>query len=123
MVRQLGDSFLLPAILPATAVLIEKHERQKTYRQDKGGIVRARAIAGIDAAGAAMGSIGLLAFAAVVWRWVTSYPVALTMCMATFAWLLGAVLTWGAHETLWRSIRAKFFSGATSRAMKKKEAR
>lgn len=121
---EIGGLFLAyPAILPATAVLIEKHEQQKKYRHGKEGTIRARAIAGVDAAGAAMGSLGLLAFAAVVWRWITIYPLIVTMCIATLAWFFASVLTWEVHETLWRSIRARLFDGSNARAAKKREAR
>jgi hypothetical protein len=65
---EIGGLFLaFPAILPATATLIEKHEQQKKQSAGKKGKLRARAIAGVDAAGAAMGSVGLVAFAIIVW--------------------------------------------------------
>ncbi len=108
-----GGLFLaFPAIFPAAATLLEKHERQKKQRAGRPGTLRAREIAGVDAAGAAMGSLGLLAFAFVVWRWIPTHPLPLVLGVATFAWLLVAVLTWTIHETIWRKLRVRFFRTA-----------
>jgi hypothetical protein len=55
-----GGLFLaFPAIFPASATLIEKHEKKNSNSLD--GTVRGREAAGLDAAGAAIGSIGLIA--------------------------------------------------------------
>src|ERR1700719_123927 len=63
---EIGGLFLaFPAILPAAATLIEKHEKEKKERAGQDGANRGRAAAGVDAAGAALGSIGLMAFALV----------------------------------------------------------
>ena len=65
---EIGGLFLaFPAIFPATATLIEKHERRKKEEAGQDGTARGRAAAGVDAAGAAMGSVGLAVFAIVVW--------------------------------------------------------
>jgi hypothetical protein len=59
-----GGLFLaFPAIFPASATLIEKHEKQKKEKRGLHGVPRGREAASMDAAGAAMGSIGLLQFA------------------------------------------------------------
>jgi hypothetical protein len=56
-----GGLFLaFPAIFPASATLIEKHEREKKERKGLRGAQRASAAVSVDAAGAAMGSIGLV---------------------------------------------------------------
>jgi hypothetical protein len=56
-----GGLFLaFPAIFPASATLIEKHEKEKKQEQGFDGTERGREAAGVDAAGSAMGSIGLL---------------------------------------------------------------
>ena len=63
-----GGLFLaFPAIFPATATLIEKHERQKKERKGLNGNRRGRDAAALDAVGAAMGSLGLVLFAVLVW--------------------------------------------------------
>jgi hypothetical protein len=57
-----GLLLAFPAIFPASAILIEKHEKQKKERKGLNGAVRGRQAASIDAAGSAMGSMGLLLF-------------------------------------------------------------
>lgn len=109
---EIGGLFLaFPSILPATATLVEKREKEseKEKKPHAGTTrtLRAREAAGADAIGASMGSVGLLLFAVIVWQWIT-YSVAIVLCIATFAWLLAAVLTWLAHETIFRRIRARF---------------
>src|SRR5258707_10266006 len=57
---EIGGLFLaFPAILPASATLIEKHEKQKKERAGKEGSGRGKTAAGGDAVGAPMGAIGL----------------------------------------------------------------
>lgn len=61
---EIGGLFLaFPAIFPASATLIEKHERDKKRKAGLHGTNRGREAAGLDAAGAALGSIGLIGFA------------------------------------------------------------
>jgi hypothetical protein len=101
-----GGLFLaFPAILPAAATLIEKHEKQKKKRAGVEGTHRARATAGVDAAGAAMGTIGLMVFAVIVWRGMPTYPAPLVLGLATVAWLAVVITAWGFHETIWRRLR------------------
>jgi len=64
-----GGLFLaFPAIFPASATLIEKHEKEKKQRAHIDGVDPARRVVALEARGAAMGSIGLVAFAIVVWQ-------------------------------------------------------
>jgi hypothetical protein len=108
---EIGGLFLaFPAIFPATATLLEKHEKQKKLRTGKSRILRAREIAGVDAAGAAMGSLGLRAFAVIVWRCIADYPVAIVLFSATLAWSLVTVLMWGTHQRVWRILRARLLN-------------
>jgi hypothetical protein len=58
------------------------------------GTQRARNAAGVDAAGAAIGTIGLLCFAVLVWQLITSYQTWIVLTAATFAWLTVSVLIW-----------------------------
>src|SRR6202163_934628 len=59
-----GGLFLaFPAIFPASATLVEKHERQKKQRAGIAQTTRGRQAAAPDAAGAVSGSIGLAVFA------------------------------------------------------------
>ena len=59
-----GGLFLaFPAIFPASATLIEKHVKEAKQKKGLAGAARAKDAAAVDAAGASIGSIGLLIFA------------------------------------------------------------
>ncbi len=93
----IGGLFLaFPAIFPASATLVEKHERKRKEERGMKGIKRARAAVALDASGAASGSIGLLAFGAVVW-----------LLVPRSAWLglTGAAITWMSVSIFFWSIR------------------
>jgi hypothetical protein len=99
----LGGLFLaFPAIFPAGATLVEKHEREK---KEKAGILRTkrgRQATAVDAYGAALGSVGLFCFAAVVWLFLPKYNSALVLLTATAAWSMVSVFLWRIHKsTLW----------------------
>ena len=103
---EIGGLFLaFPAIFPATATLIEKHEKQKKERAGKSGTKRGRDAAGVDAAGAAMGSIGLATFALVVWLRLPASRMSMVLIGATLAWFVTSVSVWQFRETLWRRVR------------------
>jgi uncharacterized protein DUF3147 len=105
---EIGGLFLaFPAIFPATATLIQKHEKQKKERFGFGGTKRGREAAGIDAAGATIGCIGLMAFAAVIWRGLPSHPLSIVLATATSVWLLVSVLGWELWQVRRRHSRAK----------------
>ncbi len=105
-----GGLFLaFPAIFPATATLLEKHENQKKERVGKSGTLRSREIAGADAAGAAIGSLGLMVFAAIVWRCLPHASMAVVLSAATLAWLFVSVTMWIVRKTVWRTLRIEFF--------------
>jgi Protein of unknown function (DUF3147) len=104
---EVGGLFLaFPAIFPAAATLIEKHEKQKEDRAGKNGENRARTAAGVDAAGAAMGSIGLMAFAAIVWKGLPNSRLGVVLAGATLAWLVTSVSVWEFREMVCRRVRA-----------------
>ncbi len=76
-----GGLFLaFPAILPATLTLIRNHE--------------GREAAGRDAFGAVAGSIGLVAFAVVVWMLAVRLAVWQLLALATALWLATSILAW-----------------------------
>jgi hypothetical protein len=104
---EIGGLFLaFPAIFPAAATLIEKHEKQKKEHAGQEGKKRGRAAAGVDAAGAAMGSIGLMAFALIVWQRLPNSGLGIVLAGATLVWLVASVTVWELRETLCRRIRA-----------------
>ena len=89
-----GGLFLaFPAIFPASATLIEKHARQRKEKAGLSGVRRGRDAAALDAVGAALGSLGLAAFAAVIWLMIASSP-SWALLFATVAWLTVAVFAW-----------------------------
>jgi hypothetical protein len=91
----IGGLFLaFPAIFPASATLIEKHEKQKKEKEGLRGTQRGREAASIDAAGAAMGSSGLLVFALLVWQLIPRHSTWMVLMAATAAWLAVSVLIW-----------------------------
>ena len=66
-----GGLFLaFPAVFPASATLLEKHERERKSRAGIANTARGRAAAALDARGAAIGSIGLIGFGLTVWKLV-----------------------------------------------------
>ena len=96
-----GGLFLaFPAIFPASATLIEKHERKKKERAGLAGIKRGRTAAGIDAAGAAVGTIGLAIFGLLVWKLLPFCPTPILLVTTTAAWLATSVLAWYAWRKL-----------------------
>jgi hypothetical protein len=102
---EIGGLFLaFPAIFPASATLLEKHERQRKQKKGLRGEKRGTEVAAVDALGAAMGSLGLMAFAGVCWWGLPRYPVSLMLAGATFIWLLVSVSNWAIRKRRWRSI-------------------
>jgi hypothetical protein len=90
-----GGLFLaFPAILPATATLIEKHEKEKKEKHGLNGLTRGKEAASVDAAGAAMGSLGLIVFALLVWQFVSTHEAGLVLSAATICWFAVSVLLW-----------------------------
>jgi hypothetical protein len=110
-----GGLFLaFPAILPATATLLAKSEQEKKQSQvsesvqPSDGIIRGREVAGVDAAGAAMGTIGLAVFALILWKGLPQLSLGLVLPLATLAYFVTALSIWSLRETLWRRVREQF---------------
>jgi hypothetical protein len=98
----IGGLFLaFPAIFPASATLIEKHERAHKAEKGLHGEVRARKAVGADAAGAAMAAMALVGFALVVWRLLPVLPAVAVIALATIVWLLISGLIWVAWKRNW----------------------
>jgi hypothetical protein len=70
-----GGLFLaFPAIFPASATLVEKRERERKENVGLQGAKRGRDAAALEATGAALGSIGLMVFATIVWLFAPAAP-------------------------------------------------
>ena len=90
-----GGLFLsFPAIFPSSATLVEKHEREKKRQTGINDTIRGRQAAALDAAGAAMGSVGLICFAFVVWKVLPRGNAALVLAAASGAWLAVSIFIW-----------------------------
>jgi hypothetical protein len=89
-----GGLFLaMPAIFCASATLIEKHERQRKERLGLPGRRRGRQAAALDAAGTALGSLGLITFAVLTWG-LLSRSSAIAVGLGFVAWFTVAVCAW-----------------------------
>jgi 4-hydroxybenzoate polyprenyltransferase len=89
-----GLFLAFPAIFPASATLVEKHERERKERKGLHGERRGMEAAAGDAMGAAIGSIGLVAFAAICWYLIPRYSPVLVLACAVPAWFLVAGSIW-----------------------------
>lgn len=106
-----GGVFLaFPAIFPASATLIEKHEREHKSEKGLHGEERARKAVSADAFGAAMAAIGLAGFALVIWQLLPVLPAEAVIGLATIAWLLICGLIWISWKRNWLPHRKLFRS-------------
>jgi hypothetical protein len=91
----LGGIFLaIPAIFPASATLIEKHEKEKNGKGSASAGAVGQKKVEFDAEGAALGSVGLIAFALVVWKFMPAHSTWLVLPCATLSWALVATVLW-----------------------------
>jgi len=91
----IGGLFLaFPAIFPASATLIEKHEKEKVRRSAGHGACRDRQAAALDAAGASLGALGLMTFAVLTWRLISDLSPGIALSVATLGWLGISIIAW-----------------------------
>jgi hypothetical protein len=89
-----GGLFLaLPAIFCASATLIEKHEISRKREAGLDDRRRGRKAAALDAAGAALGSLGMLTFA-IVFSLIVENNISAAFIGASFAWLVVSMAAW-----------------------------
>jgi hypothetical protein len=94
----IGGLFLaLPAIFCASATLIEKHEIRRKKETGLNGCRRGQEAAALDAAGAALGALGMLAFAVVFFILVKA-SISAAFVMASIAWLVVSMTAWWARR-------------------------
>ena len=95
-----GGLFLaFPAIFPASATLIDKHEKQKKLRAGIAATGRGRKAAALDARGAIRGSLGLISFAFIVGNLLSFHNAVLAMLAALALWLLVSTGIWWAAKS------------------------
>jgi uncharacterized protein DUF3147 len=96
-----GGLFLaFPAIFPASATLIEKHERQKKERAGLDPGNRGRLAVALDAAGATGGGMATVTFAVLVWLLLPHHETWSVLVLGVLAWLTTAVMIWGIADAL-----------------------
>ena len=89
-----GGLFLaFPAILCASATLVEAHERREKREHGVEGHRRGTDAAALETAGAALGSVGLVTFALAVWLLVPDSGIA-ALGLGSLAWLLVSFTCW-----------------------------
>jgi hypothetical protein len=95
-----GGLFLtLPAIFCASATLIEKHEIRKKREAGFVGNRRGQQAAALESAGAALGALGMLAFA-IVFILLVERSAFGAFVGASLAWLLVAFAVWYLRRVL-----------------------
>lgn len=101
----IGGLFLaFPAIFPATASLIDKHQREKKERAGIAGTIPGRKAAAVDAAGTAMGTAGLAIFAVIAWKFMPDSSPWVVLAIGTVAWVATAVTVWLIRKRVLRTI-------------------
>lgn len=98
---ELGGLFLaFPAIFCASATLIEKHEEESKESKGLHGRIRASNAAAVEAAGAAIGSIGLFAFALFVAAFLPNGSAPLLLLVGTAGWFLVSLIVWRMRKAI-----------------------
>ena len=91
----IGGLFLaFPAIFPPGASLIEDHEKKHKAEIGSDGRKRGRMAASLDSAGASLGCVGLLTFAAVLRMELTSHNAYFVISVAALVWGLVSYTLW-----------------------------
>jgi hypothetical protein len=90
-----GGLFLaFPSTFPTSATLVDKHEKEKKTQAGQDGRVRGCLAANLDARGAAMGSLGLIAFALIIWRFLGQRSAGIVLGVGTAIWFTVSILLW-----------------------------
>jgi hypothetical protein len=89
-----GLFLAFPGIFPAGVTLVERHEREKKRKQGLSGARRGRAVSAVVSAGAVLGAIGLLAFAALAWWLLPQAATWQALAAATIGWFVLSVAAW-----------------------------
>jgi hypothetical protein len=95
-----GLFLAFPAIFPASATLIAKHEKERKRKAGFNGTRRGRAAAAADATGASLGCLSLLVFAFMVWRALPTRNPWFVLPIAATAWVGTSILLWHLHRKL-----------------------
>jgi hypothetical protein len=97
----LGGLFLaFPGIFPAGVSLVEKHKMLREKAEGKHGVRSARGQASVEAAGASIGTLGLMGFAVVLWQGLPRHNFLPMLLMAAGTWIAVSWLFWWARERM-----------------------
>lgn len=100
-----GGLFLaFPAIFPAGASMVEKHQKKEKEKLSLKGTNRGRAAASIDAAGASIGCVGLIGFALVLWGGLPCHNPYIVVLEASIAWLVLSLALWLFRKSRMRQV-------------------
>lgn len=114
---EIGGLFLaFPAIFPAGACLVEAHERRHKARAGFDGTQRGHIVAGIDAAGAAMGCVGLAGFALICRVCLPHMSALAAFALATPAWFVLSMGVWWLRKS--RVFRRRRKRGSSTHAFR-----
>jgi hypothetical protein len=90
-----GGLFMaFPAIFPASATLVAKHEDEEMEEAGLKGNRRAAAAAALDARGTAMGAVGLMVFGALTWKFLPTQHAPGVLLGALAAWFIASAMLW-----------------------------
>ncbi len=115
---EIGGLFLaFPAIFPASASMVEAHEKKHKARVGLDGTNRGRTVAGLDAAGTALGCFGLVGFAFVCWQGLPRFGTGVVFVTATITWAVLAITVWLLRKSrIFRNMRGRHTSLRSFRA-------
>lgn len=89
-----GGVFLaFPAIYPASATLLDQHEQARKRAAGIPFTIRGRLAAALDARGAALGGLGGIVFALLVWK-MDEPSLPATLFAALVGWLAVSAIAW-----------------------------
>lgn len=104
----LGGLFMaFPAIFPAAATLVAKHEDEEMQSAGLRGERRAASAAALDARGAAMGAVGLMVFGVVAWQLLPTQQTTAVLIGALVAWFAVAFTLWWLRKAIRTSAWAR----------------
>jgi Protein of unknown function (DUF3147) len=103
-----GGLFMaFPAIFPASATLVAKHEEEGLEHAGFKGESRAAGAAALDARGTAMGTFGLMVFGLVTWKFLPADHTPWVLLGGTLVWFGVAVTFWWLRKAIRRQLWAR----------------
>jgi len=95
-----GLFLAFPAIFPASATLIAKHEKLRKREAGYDGTRRGSAAAAVDAAGTSLSALSLTLFGLTVWKLLPTTSPSFTLPLAASTWAAASVLLWHLRRKL-----------------------